>query len=151
MKQSLKIFLWITSKNHNVCQVSLPTLHNIRYQHPNEDESATVLMLVITSLSLSQLTGGCHPAEQFDWLQFQNRQHQKSAMKKRREEEVTDCDRILRTSEKKMMRSRREREREGESRVSLDDTAAADSREREPLWELLRMEWDGERERARWS
>ena len=70
----------------------------------------------------------------------------KSLMKKRREgreEEVTDCDRILRTSEKKMMRSRREREREGESRVSLDDTAAADSREREPLWELLRMEWDG--------
>lgn len=75
-------------------------------------------------------------------------------MKKRREgreEEVTDCDRILRTSEKKMMRSRREREREGESRVSLDDTAAADSRResegderaREPLWELLRMEWDG--------
>ena len=41
------------------------------------------------------------------------------------------------------MRSRRERGREGESRVSLDDTAAADSREREPLWELLRMEWDG--------
>ena len=82
-------------------------------------------MLVITSLSLSQLTGGCHPAEQFDWLQFQNRQHQKSAMKKRnggREEEVTDCDRILRTSEKKMMR------RERESGVSLDDTAAAEGR-----------------------
>ena len=60
----------------------------------------------------SQLTGGGHPAEQFDWLQFQNRQHQKSAMKKRnggREEEVTDCDRILRTSEKKMMRREGER------------------------------------------
>ena len=57
-----------------------------------------------------------------------------------------------------MMRSRRERGREGggggEGRVSLDDTAAADSRDpraggggegrgREPLWELLRMEWDG--------
>ena len=43
------------------------------------------------------------------------------------EQEVTDCHRILRTSEKKMTRSGRE----GESRVSLDDTAAADSRARE--------------------
>ena len=98
------------------------------------------------------ITGGDHPAEQFDWLQFQNRQHQKSAMKKRdggsREEEVTDCDRILRTSEKKMMRRGRE------SGVSLDDTAAAEGREGESRFGSCYV-WngmgEGEGERARCS
>ena len=59
------------------------------------------------------------------------------------EQEVTDCHRILRTSEKKMTRSGRE----GESRVSLDDTAAADSR-RESRFGSCYV-WNGMEDRER--